>query len=645
MVVSKGSRSASQWLVIAFWVIPFLMDSVSHGQNDPLKQALATPLMPIEQVDEQFKDFIQKRIKKLELPQSSEVWAKQAEEIRRQVLEEVVFKGAPQKWRQMSVDVRKFETLETANGYTIERMLIEALPGMWIPALIYIPDGTIGVQVPAVLNVNGHAPEGKAYKEKQYRCIQQVKSGMVAMNIEWLGMGQLRTDGYQHNHLGKLDILGMSGLSVFYRAMQCGLDVLEKHDRVDSESLAVTGLSGGGWQTIILSALDKRVKLCVPVAGHSALAQRLDHPGSIGDLEQVPTDLAVYADYTPLNALMVPRPMLMIYNAKDNCCFVASTVKANTYDPTVPFYELAGLSKHLAYYENQEPGDHNYGLDNRLQLYQFLDLHFHPFGKSEIKEEVKAEEILTAEQLGIPVPEKNQDFDTLAAGVARDLPLVANRTFPQLREQLRETLKYPEWSAFAERFTGPRGVGEHIIRYLKVKTGDELSINVSVIEGADSKKVIVLLADSGVVQQTARVRELVQQGYRVIAMDPLLIGLNKPSIRLYQTNLFVHTVGERTLGLQAAQINTTTEMLRRVLDLGKVDVMAIGPRMSLAVRCAVALSGPENYDKVATEGELKSLDELIVPTATYAVFPEAYCFGLMRHFDLPVLKLLGTAQR
>ena len=104
-------------------------------------------------------------------------------------------------------------------------------------------------------------------------------------------------------------------------------------------------------------------------------------------------------------------------------------------------------------------------------------------------------------------------------------------------------------------------------------------------------------------------------------------------------------MGERTLGLQAAQINTTTEMLRRVLDLGKVDVMAIGPRMSLAVRCAVALSGPENYDKVATEGELKSLDELIVPTATYAVFPEAYCFGLMRHFDLPVLKLLGTAQR
>ena len=136
MVVSKGYRSVSQWLVRAFGVTALLMGSVSHGQDDPLKLALATPLMPIEQVDEQFKDFVQKRIKKLELPQSSEVWAKQAEEIRRQVLEEVVFKGVPQKWRQMSVNVRKFGTLETANGYAIERMLIEALPGMWIPALI-----------------------------------------------------------------------------------------------------------------------------------------------------------------------------------------------------------------------------------------------------------------------------------------------------------------------------------------------------------------------------------------------------------------------------------------------------------------------------------------------------------------------------
>ncbi len=625
-------------------ITALLMNSACQGQADELKQALAEPLMPIDQVDAQFKEFVRKRIKKLELPGNSEAWTKEAKQIRRQVLEEVVFKGTPQSWRKMRVNVRKFNTLETTHGYSMERMLIEALPGMWIPAVIYLPDELDGKRVPAVLNVNGHAPEGKAYQDKQYRCIQQAKSGMIAMNLEWLGMGQLRTDGYQHNHLAKLDALGISGLAIFYRAMQCGIDVLEQHDHVDRNSIAVTGLSGGGWQTIMLSSLDTRVKLCVPVAGHSALSQRLDHPGSIGDLEQVPTDLAVYADYTHLNALMVPRPMLMIYNAKDNCCFVASTVKGNTYDPTVPFYEQAGVKQHLAYYENQDPGDHNYGADNRLQLYHFLARHLHPFGERKIEEDVDLQEILTAEQLQIPLPENNEDFDTLAAGFARDLPAATRRTHSQLLEQLHKTLNYPEWSAYAERFTGPRGVGGLVVRYLKVNIGDELSMNVSIIEGSNqaSVKTVVLLADSGVVQQTKKIRELIQQGCRVIAIDPLLVGLNKPSTVLYQTNLFIHSVGERTLGLQAAQINAAVEMLRRVLSLGKVGIVAIGPRMSLAARCAVVLSGQHDYGELVTEGELKSFNELISPAASYAAFPEAYCFGLMQHFDMPTIKRLSS---
>lgn len=632
------------WVVLA-WGIAL---PLCHGQADELKEALADPLLPIEQVDSRFNEFIRARIKKLELPANAEVWQAQAEKIRQQVLNEVVFKGAPKKWREMSVNVRKFDPLKTAHGYQIERMLIEAIPGLWVPALIYVPNGIDGVRVPAVLNVNGHSPDGKAYRDKQYRCIQQAKSGMIAMNIEWLGMGQLRSDGYQHNHLAKLDIQGISGLAVFYRAMQCGLDVLEKHRNVDSEALAVTGLSGGGWQTIVLSSLDKRVKLCVPVAGHSALGQRLDHPGSIGDLEQVPNDLAMYADYTHLNALMVPRPMLMIYNAKDNCCFVASTVKGNTYDPIVPFYEQAGVKGSLAYYENQNPGDHNYGEDNRLQLYRFLDQHFHPFSERVIQETVDSEEILTADQLRIPLPENNEDFDTLAAQFARDLPVVNNRTLPQMREQLRQTLKYPVWTASVDRFTGPQRFGDFVVRRLKVKTGDELTINAAIVEHADGqmiKRTVVLLADSGVIQQTARISELIEQGGRVVVIDPLLIGWNKPSTRLYQTNLFIHCVGERTLGIQVAQVNSTVAMLRRVLALEEVGVLAIGPRMSLTARCAAALAPQGQYGTITTESELKSLDDLLAPAASYPSMPEAYCFGLMRDFDLLTLKLLGMQRK
>ncbi len=631
-------------LKLAVLVSMLNLGVVCWGQNEQsaeLKQALVETLMPIAEVDAQFIDFVRPRIRKLELPDSAEQWSQEAAAIRKQLLDEVVYKGTPRQWRKMSTNVRRLGAIETQFGYRIERMLIEAVPGMWIPALVYVPDGLDGTRVPAVLNVNGHSPDGKAYKDKQFRCIQQAKFGMVAMNIEWLGMGQLRSGGYHHNHLAKLDIQGVAGLSVFYRAMQCGLDALSEHPNVDKDSLAVTGLSGGGWQTILLSSLDTRVKLCVPVAGHSALGQRLDHPGSIGDLEQVPTDLVTVGDYTHLNALMVPRPMLMIYNQKDNCCFVASTVKGNTFDPIVPFYDLAGVKDKLAYYENSDPGDHNYGADNRLQLYRFLNKHFFPFGDREIVETVADQEILTAEQLAIALPDGNEDFDTLAQQFAEGLPLVTNKTLDQLRGQLHQTLRYPGWSASADRFTGPNAVGDYTVRYLKISTGDELAIGATIVQRDNATRTAVLLADNGAVQRTAEICKLADDGYRVLAIDPIMIGQNKPTGRLYQYNLFLHCVGERTLGLQAAQINSVVKMVKRVLDWDAVSVFTYGPRMSLAVRCAVVLADKGQYAEVVTEGELGSFDELIAPAASYDQFPEAYCFGMMRHFDLKTLKLLS----
>ena len=120
--------------------------------------------------------------------------------------------------------------------------------------------------------------------------------------------------------------------------MSRGLDVLLDHLHAERRRVAVTGLSGGGWQTILLSSLDERVTLAVPVAGYSAVGQRVVNRSSIGDLEQNPSDLISIADYAHLTALMVPRPPLLVYNAADNCCFVSNTVSPNTFDPVVPFF-------------------------------------------------------------------------------------------------------------------------------------------------------------------------------------------------------------------------------------------------------------------------------------------------------------------
>ena len=189
-----------------------------------------------------------------------------------------------------------------AAGYRIRKLRYEAVPGLMIPALLYEPADLSG-QVPVVLNVNGHDGDGKAADYKQIRCINLAKRGMLALNVEWFGMGQLKKPNYLHYRMNQLDLCGTSGVAPFYLAMKRGLDVLLSHEHADPSRVAVAGLSGGGWQTIFISSLDPRVTLANPVAGYSGLGTRIDYHSDLGDSEQMPTDMATVADYLHLTAL------------------------------------------------------------------------------------------------------------------------------------------------------------------------------------------------------------------------------------------------------------------------------------------------------------------------------------------------------
>ena len=179
-------------------------------------------------------------------------------------------------------------------------------------------------KVPVMLNVNGHDGNGKAADYKQIRCINLAKRGMSALNVEWLDMGQLQGPGLQ-------SLLHEPARPVRHQRRGAVLSVHEARPRrAAGASRTPTrsawpsrGLSGGGWQTIFISSLDTRVTLTNPVAGYSGFRTRVRHLKDLGDSEQTPCDLATVADYTTLTAMMAPRPTLLTYNGKDNCCFEA----------------------------------------------------------------------------------------------------------------------------------------------------------------------------------------------------------------------------------------------------------------------------------------------------------------------------------
>jgi hypothetical protein len=85
----------------------------------------------------------------------------------------------------------------------------------------------------------------------------------------------------------------------------------------------MVGLSGGGWTTNLISAVDDRIKYSFNVAGSIPIYYRLGT--SIGEVEQylpqLYKDIAGYPDLYILGASGTGRKQIQILNRHDNCCF------------------------------------------------------------------------------------------------------------------------------------------------------------------------------------------------------------------------------------------------------------------------------------------------------------------------------------
>src|SRR5688500_16678130 len=391
------------------------------AQRASIDSALARTILEPNQPLIEVQVYTAARVKPMPSVATRSQWDKVSQQLRKELLEKVVLRGKAKEWNEANTRVKWLETLSGA-GYRVKKLRYEAIPGLWIPALLYEPEKLSG-KVPAVLNVNGHDGNGKAASYKQVRCINLAKRGMLALNVEWLGMGQLSGAGYSHTRMNQLDLCGTSGLAPFYLAMSRAIDLLLAHEHADPQRLAVPGLSGGGWQTIFISSLDPRVKLTNPVAGYSSFKTRARNLSDLGDSEQTPNDLATVADYSHLTALMAPRPTLLTFNSKDQCCFASGHAMQPLVDAASPVFTLHGKRDNLRTHVNDDPGTHNYEKDNRQAFYRMVCDHFYAGDQSYSADEIASDgEVKSKEALAVELPTPNADFNSLAVALAKGLP-------------------------------------------------------------------------------------------------------------------------------------------------------------------------------------------------------------------------------
>ena len=638
-------------------VISVFICGAALGQSDTqdIRAILGEEILAAGVAEYQLKAYILSHVPAPPKPTSARDWTAEVQRLRQHLLRDIVFHGWPDEWVQSAPRFEDLGVIETAGGYRLRKLRYEIVPGFQSVAILYEPEKLNG-KIPAILNVHGHVgPPGKAVEYKQKRCINFAKHGILALSLEWFSFGELRQEGNQHWYGAHLDLVGANALGLFLLEMRRGLDYLYNHPNVDHHHLGVTGLSGGGWQTIFLSALDDRVTAAVPVAGYSSLSTKVEARkyGDLGDLEQNGTDLYSLVDYTHLTAMMVPRPTLLIHNAEDNCCFRAALVKPLTYDGVKPFFKLYGKEDVFQWHENRDPGTHNYQLDNREQAYRFFS---QQFAMPTIEKEIPVgQEIKSYDELVVGLPKDNLTILDLArkfgSAITRQ-PIPSDGPGKSAwataeRQKLDTVVRYkPVHLARVWTLANTKHNGVETLTYL-FEMNNGLCASGAWLKGITAPEkapVTVVLNDQGRQAAAVDVSEHINHDEQVLALDPLFFGNAKKDIPSVAYAQILAGQGDRPLGMEAAQLIEIARWLGDRLGAQKVRLETRGIRAQTIGVVGSALQ-PDLFSELVVHEGMPSLGFLLQAPVTFDQAPELFCQDLYKHFDVNRLAAMAAPTR
>jgi len=271
------------------------------------------------------------------------------------------------------------------NGFHIEKLVFESLPGIYVTALLYVPAGNTKKD-PAVLVPSGHSPDGKAYY--QALCQRLVQRGYFVISWDPVGQGERSQFWDAKNHKSRYNlicaehaVLGnlayLAGTNLARWEVWDGIravDYLLTRPEVDPDRINITGTSGGGFQTALIAALDPRVKVAAPSCYITALPMRV-YNRIFKDPDSDPEQdlygmIANGLDHPGLLLLIYPRPVFVAAAVLD---FFPIEGTHQTFREVAKLYSRFGHADRISMHESYNA--HQYSLENQEAAINFLD-HF-----------------------------------------------------------------------------------------------------------------------------------------------------------------------------------------------------------------------------------------------------------------------------
>ena len=542
-----------------------------------------------------------------------------------------------------------------ASSYTIEKVIYQSLPGLYVTADVYRPNRP--GRYPAVLLQAGHTQEGKP--EDQRMAANLAMKGFVVLCFDPIGQGE-REQTYspqldaplagwsvpEHIQMGAQTMLLGQGLARYFifDAMR-SVDYLAGRADVDPSRIGAAGCSGGGALTTFLGGLDPRLKVVIPACYPSSFQTLFPTNGP--DVEMLlPRFLVSGLDTADFVELSAPTPWLLQSTKHDEYHFSHQGVRL-VYDEARNWYALYGAEDKVGFMVG--PGSHGMPLVAREAVYQWM-IRYLKNGEGDFHEQpvrmyTNHQLLVTASGNVENEPGSRKLYQIIRADYqARKRP----GTIPELLAKLRQ-LKIPtDHTAPKVEVLNKSSDATGQIEQIRFESSPGIWLNATLhIPYSPGKKRAVLVLNGGNVfglMSTANIAEhMAKAGRVVLEMQPRRSQMEVhegPFAGDYVTDVQANLIGLNLPAMRAHDILRGIDLLaaRSDVDSGSIRATARGVA---GIWLLMAATVDSRVDKVWIDRTPYSLSAALNHSMAADLW-DAVIPGLALHWDLnDLVKAIG----